>query len=403
VEYGYSSKEERLIIALLKGDDTTALDIVENTTLNTRKLVSMADQHMVFPLILDRFFRLPTKIIAPEELFPEGRRIIIAAAAVNMRLRSELSLSTRLLEKEGISFLLIKGFAIDKNPLRKTNDIDILIHRADLHRTVTLLEKVGYRYTGSGVLSAKERLNPFGTIDWNNQFQFEVPSGGVSLEVHTNLFERDRIRLEKLDKFLDNVDLFWKESRLDEELGCNIPSPEATLALLCVHSSTKRSPAYNTYIARHAYDILQTLKHGVDQSRFISLCTSWGLEYYAYTALCLTSLCLNTKTPLNTTAQLENLLSKRCKRLADVHRKCFRGLGNASYFYRMLFTILMPMAIGGSFRKILRHYRQIAFPPLWKQENRFGVRRDSAAIYLTYLYGPFVRAFVIIKRWLSDG
>ncbi|ORC32655.1 hypothetical protein B4O97_15970 [Marispirochaeta aestuarii] len=401
--YEYSSNEEKLIIALLNRNNVSALDIAENTTLNTRKLVSMADRHMVFPLILDRLFHLPLQNIPADELFPKGRRIIIAAAAVNMKLRSELSRTTRILGKEGISFLLIKGFAVDKNPLRKTNDIDILIHREDLHRTVALLEKAGYNYTGSGVMSAKEIQNPFGTLDWNNQFQFETPSGGVSLEVHTNLFERDRIRLEKLDKFLDNVDLFWKESRFDEELGCSIPSTEATLALLCVHSSTKRSPAHNTYIARHAYDILQTLKCGVDQSRFISLCTSWGLEYYAYTALYLTSLCLNTDAPLNAAAPLEDLLSKRCKRLADIHLKCFRGLGHASFFYRMLFALLMPMAIGGNLRKILRHYRLIVFPPLWQQENLFGVRRDSAAIYLTYLYGPFVRAFVIMKRWLSDG
>jgi hypothetical protein len=45
-----------------------------------------------------------------------------------------------------------KGFAVDKDPLRRMNDLDVLIDEKDFERVFIVLERAGYRYTGSSIL-----------------------------------------------------------------------------------------------------------------------------------------------------------------------------------------------------------------------------------------------------------
>ena len=386
----YTSDNERLIVALLKNDSAGAGRLADGGKIRPEKVLRLADRHMLGAIVCDRLSRLRPELA-------EAGNMVRAAAAVNMRLRYELKLAADLFRAANIDFLLIKGFAVDKSPLRRTNDIDILIREQDLTESFAALEKAGYRYTGSGVMSEKEITEPLDTLGWNNQFQFQSPVNPVNIEVHTNLFERDRIRLENLDRLLDNVNVFWEGKVWDGEIGCFTPSPEATLALLCVHATTKRSPAHNTFILRHAYDIAGLFRKELDTERFLYLCREWGLEYYACTALRLTALCLDIEgEPLRIAASLEPALTSRQLRLSKVHLRCYRGLGHASFFYRKFYAILMPPAIGGGFRKAISWYRQEIFPPVWLQESRFGVKRTSPAIFLTYLYGPFVRLFSLL-------
>ncbi|TVR58252.1 MAG: hypothetical protein EA426_10530, partial [Spirochaetaceae bacterium] len=220
---------------------------------------------------------------------------------------------------------------------------------------------------------------------------------GISVELHINLFERDRIRLERLDRLLDSVDVFWEAARRDRDLGCLVPSREASLALLCVHSATKRSPAHNTYILRHAYDIVHVLTGGIDQDRFLVLCRNWGICYFAVVSLRLAARALGHDAPERCAASLERELTAAERHLVDVHLACFRGLGRASTFHRARYTILMPFAIGGGFLKGLRWYLAFLFPPLWHQEQRFGVKRTSPLILGTYLVGPFARLITAFK------
>ena len=112
------------------------------------------------------------------------------AVAVNLRLRAELSRVITVLKHAEIDFLLIKGFALDVSPLRVMNDIDLLIHDNQLERAFAAMTAAGYRYMGSGVMSEEEIRDPFSTLDWNNQFQFESPAYPVGIEIHTALFEK---------------------------------------------------------------------------------------------------------------------------------------------------------------------------------------------------------------------
>jgi hypothetical protein len=398
VQYPYTSDNERLIPALLKDNRSEAQKILDSGTASLSEVMRLAERHMVDVIILKQLARLRLNGAAASSFIPEYAERLREAAALHVRLRYELKQAARTLRQAGIDVLHIKGFAIDRSPLRRMNDIDLLIRARDLDSAFSTLEQAGYRYMGSGVMSEKEIRKPFSTLEWNNQFQFESPTSPVSVEIHTNLFERDRIRLENLDTLLDGVALFWEGRVWDEELACFIPSAEASLALLCMHSTTKRSPAHNTYVLRHAYDIWNICQQAFNGERFRFLCRQWEIQYYAYTALRLSALSLGIEQLDEAASALEPALTSRQRSLSDLHLKCFRGLGHASFLYRKIYTLRMPTAIGGGLRKALAWYRRAVFPPLYRQEQLFGIRRSSPAIYLTYLYGPFLRIYELIRH-----
>jgi len=392
---------ERLIVALARNDVLEAQRIVASDGIDVEVVHALSERHKMTPLVFKRL----ADLTLPETIAPRIRsiaqRAVIGAMAVNMEVRREIRILADVLGKAGVDFLLLKGPAVTKDPLRRFNDLDILIHEDALPEAVRALERAGYRYRGSNVLNQRERESPFQSASWNNQFPYQSPRSRLCVEVHTNLFERDRIRLESLGRLLDDVGLFWERHTRDDELGCSVPARECTLALLCVHSALKRSPAHNTYVLRHAYDIVQLLAKDTDLDRLVELCGSWGIEYYACVALRLAEGLFDSPKARLVIDRLEPALTPRQARLADIHLRCFRGLGDAALGHRYRYALLMPLAIGGGGRKSMRWYREILLPPRWSQETRHGVSRNSVAIALTYLYGPFVRLVRVWRRQME--
>jgi hypothetical protein len=390
--------EHCLIRELVAGNTDEAQEIVQTHSIDLMRLKDESDRHRVSAIVFQRLAALETTEPLRSVVVSAGRNAVLSALANSARIRTEIRCLSKLFGGAGIEFMVMKGHAIDRNPLRSMNDLDVLIRQRDLERATSMLEAEGYVYEGSAVLSDRERECRQLQLTWNNQFQFRSPHTALSVEVHVNLFERDRVRLERLDRLLDAVDLFWDRRMYDDELGCWIPAREASLALLCVHSATKRSPAHNTYILRHAYDIVHLLNEGIDEQRFLSLCRTWQLQYFAVVSLRLTASALRTSTPMACATQLEPDLSRAARRLVRVHLACFRGLGRASTFHRLRYTLLMPFAIGGGIAKSLRWYARFLFPPIWHQEEQFGVRRTSPIFVLTYICGPLVRSYTALAE-----
>jgi hypothetical protein len=396
VVYDRLSANERLILELLKNDSSTAERIVRRESVDPTVISTLAERHKVSPLVMQRMSRLTLPATLRDDVTTLAHGLSVIATAFNMEARRELRIVVRVLSEAGVDSLLMKGLAVSKDPRRRFNDLDVLIREPDLSRASAALEAAGYRYRGSNVLNRREKLTPFDSSEWNNQFPYQSPRSRLCVEIHTNLFERDRIRLESLGSILDNVDMFWTDRSWDDELGCHVPTHERTLALICVHSALKRSPAHNTYILRHAYDIAQLLSDGIDRNAFLHLCGAWSIEYFACVSLRLADALLDVPAAAHLVRHLRGALTKRQARLAEIHLRCFRGLGDASLTQRLRYALSMPLAIGGGRRKSLRWYRQLVVPPRWQQETRHGVPRDSIAIIFTYFYGPFIR---LIRAW----
>ncbi len=392
--------EEKVILYLLHKNLSIAVSLPKELDIDYKQLDALAQKHKVAPTIYKELLKEKDEIEIPKEVTFYGQKIITATMVIHSHIRQKLRLFSELLFNNNIDFMLIKGYAIDKSPLRQMNDLDVLIKEKDIDKTFEVLQKAGYLYVGSFVLSQKEIENPKKQYTWNNQFQFKVPQSQLVIEVHTNLFERGRIRTEKLDKLLDNVDLFWKNHYWDPELRCNIPTKEATLALLCMHSAIKYYPAVERFILRQSYDIANLLKKNLDEDYFMYLCFSWKIEYYVYFSLILTSKIFHTCKAEQIALQFRPLLKRSEHFLAIVHLRTYQGVERTSRFYRIIYSISMPFIIGGGMSKALRWYKERLFPPLYIQERKFCIKRTSPLIYFTYVYGPIRRIvkFCINKK-----
>ena len=394
------SPEEQLIVQLAASDIPAAQQLVETSRIDIARIIELSSRHMMTAIVFQRLAQLTLEEPLRSHVMTIARRTTIDAIAFGVTVRSELHRVADLLARAGIDMLVIKGPAVDKDPLRWANDLDVLVSQRDVMRAVGVLTTAGYKYIGSPILDDREKCRLERQLEWNNQFQFASPASGLQVEIHYNLFERDRIRLERLDRFLDSVALFGDSRRWDNELGCHIPAPESSLALLCVHAATKRSPASGAFVLRHAYDIVGLVQKGIEEERFLSLCHAWAIEYYAYASLRLAALCLEARSSFLLASRLKPSLTARMIRLADIQCRCFRGLDSSSSFYRRLYVLYMPSAIGGGWKKSIRWYREAIFAPRWRQEARTGVSRDSPRIYLTYVTHPLERIYRAIERIL---
>lgn len=396
------SAEEAVIVELAANRLTKAQMVVDTCPIDLELIIGLAERHRVSAKVLQRLssINLPEQLRQPA--VAAAQQIIMLTMASNRQIRLELKDVAKALRESEIDFLVIKGMAIDDSDVRRTSDLDILIHEQDLSQAFSCLKAAEYRYVPSDRLKKVEVLDPTKQLRWNHEFKFLSRNSDLSVEIHTNLLERNRVRLEGIADFLDNSGLFWEQKEWNRQLGCYIPSPEASLALLCMHSATKRSPANDTYILRHAHDILLLLERGIDDERFLNLCDSWSIDYFAYVGLYLARISMDSDLPQKLVTTIRARLPRSSLRLGEIHIRCYRGLGTSSPYYRFLYSLLMPFAIGGGIGKSITWYFRALFPTRRNQEIRYGIHRNSPLILTTYVFGPIARLWSAIL-WLVEG
>ncbi|TVR53595.1 MAG: hypothetical protein EA426_17810, partial [Spirochaetaceae bacterium] len=128
----HGETEDNLIVALAAGDTERALHLLETCPIDLTILLETAGRHMISTIVLQRLAALSLPEDLKSEVAAAARHAVVSALASSAAIRKELHRLAELLEPAGIEFMLIKGFAIDKNPLRRMNDIDILIRRSEL-------------------------------------------------------------------------------------------------------------------------------------------------------------------------------------------------------------------------------------------------------------------------------
>lgn len=90
--------------------------------------------------------------LPPSETLAKCKKTVMAAFVRYMRLEHEYQQTCRILEEEKIPFMPLKGSVLRKyypEPWMRTScDADILVHRSDLERAISVLtEKLSYRET----------------------------------------------------------------------------------------------------------------------------------------------------------------------------------------------------------------------------------------------------------------
>lgn len=404
MKYGFGKlkREEQLIISLLNSEYGKAEELIKEIPDNGfGPFFDLLINHGIGPHILsrtlDRFSQLLTDYVI--KMF---RLFVLREITINKLHRNELIKVSGLLSSAGYDITLMKGLSYDPSghTTRSYGDVDLLVEEDKILEIISFMQVNGYSYKGSFILSREEKKNIEGQLSWNNQYQFSSPHSPETIEIHTNLFERDRIRLENLTTLLDRPDLYKKGRVWSEELKCHVPSSEAALLLLCLHCSLKRSLSNNRFILRHMTDMEILFNRGIKGDDFIALSRDSGTSYHAAFAISLYTIIMKVPFP-KWYGQLTEFLTRGEQFLLKRHLRCLKNLRNSSDIGRFVFNFTAPFIIGGSLKQRYTWIRNNFFATKVEQENRYyhlGFKKESASIYFTYFLNPFQSLWRWMKR-----
>lgn len=394
--------EQNLLLAILNEHYDEATLIMENNqSLDYHLFLDLLVLHRINPLILDRMLK-NRQIPFPEKYVKIAKLDILRnQAARKLRMR-ELIVTTSLLYENGFDITLLKGLSYDPDDRfqRVFRDVDILIDESKILKVIKLLQDRGYKYEGSHILSEREKEDIKGQLSWNNQYQFKCPQSQQSIEIHTNLFERDRIRFENLTFLLDHPEIFKEKRVWNESLRCHVPCPEASLLLLCLHCSLKRSLAENKFILRHISDMDILFLRGFDSSYYLNLCNKSQTTFHQAFSLNLYKI-IKRKKDFYLADVLAGQLTRKERKLMNYHLSCMENLFHSNRLKRIRYNLIAPFIIGGSPKQRFHWIVTTLFNRKVVQEHRYikyGIRRESPLIYLTYLINPLQTSWQFLKK-----
>lgn len=154
------------------------------------EVVNIARRHRVTPLVWQHL-----KQLSPESLPESARELLKKQALANvfktMSQSRELCSLSKLMEKAGIDFILLKGpttthHGQSEHILRHARDMDIWVEPDKVDQAGRLLEQRGYK-----LVSLPENLSPMQTraTRWiTNQAEYFHPDKNIILEIHWRLF-----------------------------------------------------------------------------------------------------------------------------------------------------------------------------------------------------------------------
>ena len=142
------SKEKKFIIKIIFSDEKIHSNDIDNVDLD--KLIEQLSNHLIIPLF---YVKIKTKKISskfPKEFTKYLKYIYEINKERNKKLLREVRMLSRILDKNNINYLFLKGSANLVSNIyedigeRMIGDIDFLIKKKDIKRTEGVLEKNNY-------------------------------------------------------------------------------------------------------------------------------------------------------------------------------------------------------------------------------------------------------------------
>ncbi len=420
--FSFPRYEDNLILELCgrRGTGPALAALEDGRPTDWDYISTVSEAHNVSAEVFARAIELPLSVETKNKM--GGAKAAIATAICEHAVRrSELSTILSVLSSRGIECMLLKGLSLDRSMLRRSGDIDILIKPHRLVEAInSILDIPGYIYgeplsewDGSAwsyyrVLTGRVRARIRRLAAWKHEFHLYNPERGTVIELHVNIFFRNRRnfdRVENLDKLLDNIDRIWKAGQRDHELGCVIPSPEHSLLLMCLHSAIKRSPTNSRFRLSTIVDINALVSSGIDWDTFISECLLMGVAPFVLFSLQLARRLLNAPVP----ARVLPLLKDKCTglqlMLVRFHLRCVSMLQPSSFIHRELYYALGPFAYGGTF--VARLWGALLMPMWLPSPRRVNASKNvgggSLHMLLVFLLNPFRGTFIAMRNILAKS
>jgi hypothetical protein len=145
-----------------------------------QNFLALLRPHMIFPLIAFHVRTWPEECRPPREIMEYLNRVLLLAAARNLRAGRQIQSVTRALEEAGIPVILLKGHALARTvypdpALRQSSDIDLLVQPHNIPASEEVLERLGYACPAKTFyLSQYEHHHEI----------FSPPGKGLHIELH---------------------------------------------------------------------------------------------------------------------------------------------------------------------------------------------------------------------------
>jgi len=397
--------EDKLVLEMCKrnGDSSRIRFLIQSDAFKWRYFLELAAKHRIAPYVLNRLMEYPLPQSRRMFLKDLHRKVLIKTSLDNRAFKAELTCIKDALDANGIESILMKGPSLDFSQLRTIGDLDILVRKEKLLQAVNVLGEIDYMYAGDTLnrfLTSKEKKDISLQLSWNNQFQMISSRSELLVELHINLFEKERAYAVDLDELLDNIDIFWEHRCYNEKLGCYTFIPEHALLLACIHNAVKRCPANNTFIMRNIIDIDSLIEHGIDWDSFVETSVILDTAHFVYFSLLLTVGLIDTDVPEDVLNELRSYCSGWQLFLTVIHLKSFHSLESNSMFYSTVYKVLNPFVNGKRWRDRIKwlFLIPVLFPPRRRMERRFNLKKDSPLVYAAYLLNPFRWVYLIVKN-----
>jgi Uncharacterised nucleotidyltransferase len=201
-------------------------------TIDWQKLLEMAQQHKVVPILYTRLNTICSKNI-PNSVLSNLRSRFQTTATYNLLATGELIRLLRLLKEQGILALPYKGpilaqLIYNNIGLRQFDDLDIVVQEKDIFAVAKLLVAQGYE--------PKQKMNQTELIAYlqsktEHTYDFFHEQKGIFIEVHWRFTPKYVSPIEPKD--------LWENLQLFSFAGTTVNnfSLEDYLPILCVHGS----------------------------------------------------------------------------------------------------------------------------------------------------------------------
>ncbi len=258
-----------------------------------RQLVDQAVWHGVAPLLHHRLGRFENLVIPPEQA-TRLRDLYLHCLLKNRAILEQLSEIVRETTKAGYSVLVLKGVYLsncvyEEAALRPMTDIDLLARSHDVEKVQHHFETLGYHHTEGSEAVDSYHLRPASRV------------GSVDVELHRDLapkgapFEHDIVGL-------------WDRSTRTRvgDLDLPHPAPDDLLLHVCAHAAYNHQFERGLPAACDVDALVHRLGHQLDWARLIQTANSDGRSRFAYAALRLTRVLLETPISEDVLASLDH-------------------------------------------------------------------------------------------------
>ena len=261
-----------------------------------RELVDRAAWHGVAPLLYHRLRRVENLVIPLEELV-RLRDLYLHCQLMNRANLEQLSEIVRETTRAGYSVLFLKGAYLahcvyEEAALRPMGDIDLLAPAHDAESVQRLLKTLGYRYAvGTEAIdySRLHHLRPVSRV------------GSINIEVHYDL-------AAKWAPFVHDIVGLWGRSTRTRVGDLDLPhlAPDDLLLHVCTHAAYNDEFRLGMAAACDIDAVVHRLGHQLDWARLVRTANSDGRSRFAYVALRLAQVLLETPISENVVASLDH-------------------------------------------------------------------------------------------------